>query len=235
VWVREAECGSVGCGAGEGNFNVRERPIARAQEIKDKGAVVKTVEPQSDTPSPSRLVIRVKIPVENPPPAPARRPLNKGALLGLLIVVVAGLSWLGFSMFRTESPAPVPAPRAAAPTVSSEPPPPKPSPQAEPEVPKQPALPPSPIKEVIPDVSRSARDTIRGTIRVSIRVIVDKDGNVLAATADEPGPSRYFARLSLEAARKWTFAPIASEQQRVMLVRFYFKRSGTTARASPVQ
>jgi TonB family protein len=88
---------------------------------------------------------------------------------------------------------------------------------------------------VIPDVSRSARDTIRGTIRVSIRVIVDKDGNVLAATADEPGPSRYFARLSLEAARKWTFAPIASEQQRVMLVRFYFKRSGTTARASPVQ
>jgi hypothetical protein len=215
-------------------FIVRERLIARAQEIKHKGAVVKTVEPQSDTPSPSRLVIRVKIPVENPPPAPARRPLNKGVLLVLSIVVVAGLSWLGFSMFRTEStaPAPVPAPRAAAPGVIIEPPP-KPAPQTEPEIQKQPALPPSPIKEVIPDVSRSARDTIRGTIRVSIRVIVDKDGNVLAATADEPGPSRYFARLSTEAAKKWTFGPTASEQQRVMLVRFYFKRSGTTARASP--
>jgi outer membrane biosynthesis protein TonB len=226
----------VGCGAGQGNFIVRERLIARAQEIKDKGAVVKTVEPQSDTPSPTRLVIRVKIPVENPPPAPVRRPWNKGALLGLLIVVVAGLSWLGFSMFRAEptSPAPVPSPRAAAPVVSSEPPP-KPAPQIEPEVPKQQALPPSPFNEVIPDVSRSARDTIRGTIRVSIRVIVDKDGNVLAATADEPGPSRYFARISLEAARKWIFAPVASEQQRVMLVRFYFKRSGTTARAIPAQ
>jgi TonB family protein len=162
--------------------------------------------------------------------------LHKGALLGLLIVVVAGLSWLGFSMFRTEptAPAPMPAPTAAAPAVRSELPP-QPSPQTGPAVQQQPAPSPSPTNEVIPDVPRSARDTIRGTIRVSIRVIVDKDGKVLAATADEPGPSRYFERLSVEAARKWTFAPIAAEQQRVMLVRFYFKRSGTTARASPVQ
>jgi TonB family protein len=226
----------VGCGAGQGNFIVRERLIARAKEIKDKGAVVKTVEPQSDAPSPSRLVIRVKIPVENPPPAPVRRPFNKGALLVLLIVAVAGLSWLGIRMFRTEptARAPMPAPSVAAPAISSEPPP-KPSFQTEPEVQKQPALPPSQTTEVIPDVPRSARDTIRGTIRVSIRVIVDKDGNVVAATADEPGPSRYFERLSVEAASKWTFAPVASEQQRVMLVRFYFKRSGTTARATPLQ
>jgi TonB family protein len=168
--------------------------------------------------------------VENPPPVPVRQPWNKGVLLGLLIVAVVGLSWLGFSMFRTEptspatAPVSVPAPTAAAPAVSSEPLP-QPALQVEPEAPK--------INEVLPDVSRSAQQTIRGTIRVSIRVIVDKDGNVVAATADEPGPSRYFARLSLEAARKWTFAPSASEQQRVMLVRFYFKRSGTTARAIP--
>jgi TonB family protein len=98
-----------------------------------------------------------------------------------------------------------------------------------------PAPPTSSTNEVIPDVSKSARDTVRGTIRVSVRVIVDKDGNVLAATADEPGPSRYFERISVEAARRWTFAPTAAEEQRVMLVRFYFKRSGTTARAIPAK
>jgi TonB family protein len=85
---------------------------------------------------------------------------------------------------------------------------------------------------VIPNVPRSARDTIRGTIRVSVRVVIDKDGSVLAATADDGGPSRYFERLALEAAKKWTFTPAASQEQRVMRVRFNFTRDGTTARAS---
>ncbi|MET0658852.1 MAG: TonB family protein [Steroidobacteraceae bacterium] len=94
---------------------------------------------------------------------------------------------------------------------------------------------PSSINEVIPNVPRSARETIRGTIRVSIRVIVDQEGKVLAATADEPGPSRYFERLAVEAAKKWTFAPTGSEAQRIMLVTFNFKRAGTTARAGSLQ
>ena len=104
-----------------------------------------------------------------------------------------------------------------------------------PQVQQQPDVPPSPINEVIPDVPRSARETIRGTIRVSIRVIVDKEGKVLAATADEPGPSRYFERLAVEASKKWTFTPADTEEQRIMLVRFYYKRAGTSARASSVQ
>jgi TonB family protein len=70
---------------------------------------------------------------------------------------------------------------------------------------------------------------------VSIRVIVDKDGTVLAASADEPGPSRYFERLAVAAAKKWTFTPADSAEQRIMLVRFYFKRTATTARASSPQ
>lgn len=194
---------------------------------------MKTTESQPDTPSPSRLVVRVKIPVEEPPP-PARQPLNIGlillALAGLAAVVV--LSWFAISLLRKEptSPAPAPAPSAAAPVVNEEPVPP-PAPEIKPAVQSPPAPPTSSTNEVIPDVSKSARDTVRGTIRVSIRVIVGKDGNVLAATTDEPGPSRYFERISLEAARKWTFAPTTAEEQRVMLVRFYFKRSGTTARA----
>jgi TonB family protein len=66
---------------------------------------------------------------------------------------------------------------------------------------------PSPVNEVIPDVPQSALQTIRGTVRVSVRLTVDKDGTVLAAAADDPGPSRYFERLAIEASKKWTFAP----------------------------
>ena len=95
----------------------------------------------------------------------------------------------------------MPAPSEAAPVVSDAPLP-KPATETAAEATGeisraqwQPDAPPSPINEVIPDVSRSARETIRGTIRVSIRVIVDKQGAVLDATADEPGPSRYFERL----------------------------------------
>ena len=196
---------------------------------------MKTPESQPDTPSPSRLVIRVKIPVEEPPP-PARQPLHKGALLlGLAaLAVIVVLGWFAIGMLRKEPTSPAPAPSAAAPVANEESLPP-PAPEIKPEVQPPPAPPTSSTTEVIPDVSKSARDTVRGTIRVSIRVIVDKDGNVLAATADEPGPSRYFERISVEAARKWTFPPTTAGEQRVMLVRFYFKRSGTTARAIPAK
>jgi TonB family protein len=70
---------------------------------------------------------------------------------------------------------------------------------------------------------------------VSVRVIVDKEGTVLVATAADPGPSRYFERLAIQASRKWTFAPTDSEEQRIMLVRFNFRRAGTTARANSLQ
>jgi len=131
-------------------------------------------------------------------------------------------------MFRAE-PTPAPVVTEAKPSPAAEPPPPVAAP--EPEVRKPAATPPLPINEVIPDASHSARDTIRGTIRVSIRVMIDKEGKVVAATADETGPSSYFLRLSLEAARKWTFTPSAAPEQRVMVLRFYFRRSGTTVNA----
>ena len=66
-------------------------------------------------------------------------------------------------------------------------------------------------------------------------MIVGKEGTVLVATADDPGPSRYFERLAIQASEKWTFAPTVSEEQRIMLVRFNFTRAGTTARANRLQ
>jgi hypothetical protein len=187
--------------------------------------VVKTVESESESLPLRRLVVRVKIPVEEPSPAPARPPLNRTAVLLALVVVAALLTWLGIRMFRPE---PMPAPVAIEKPPIAQAQPPAPIPAA-PEV--APAVNDQPV-QVIPDVSRNALNTISGTIRVSIRVIVAKDGTVLAATADEPGPSRYFARLATEAAKQWTFSASDSEDRRVKLVRFYFKRAGVTARVA---
>lgn len=93
----------------------------------------------------------------------------------------------------------------------------------------------SPIQEVIPSVPRSALDTIRGTVRVSVRVTINEQGAVVAASADDPGPSRYFERLALEASRKWTFTPARMQEPRTMLLRFNFTRDGASARAAPLQ
>ena len=190
-------------------------------------------------PSSSRLVIRIKLPPKGLPPVPARQPLNRGALLLVLGIVAVLLTWLGIELFSApdsvpQRPAPVaaptPAPTQSTPAVSEV----SPATPA-PEPPVATPAPNSPINEVIPNVPRSARETIQGTIRVVIRVIVAKDGTVLAATPETPGPSRYFARLALEASKKWTFAPTDSDEQRVMLVRFNFTRGGTTGRASSLQ
>lgn len=202
---------------------------------------MKTTESPSGKPSTRRLVIRVKLKPGGPPRAPGPRRLSRGVLLLIAGAVAILLSWVGIRMFRAE-PTSAPAPRDVAPVVSNEPLP-KPatetaetrSVEAAPKVVEQPEASPSPINEVIPDVPRSARETIRGTIRVSVRVIVGKDGTVVLATAEERGPSRYFERLALEASRKWTFAPQDSAEQRVALVWFNFKRAGTTARADPLQ
>jgi TonB family protein len=87
------------------------------------------------------------------------------------------------------------------------------------------------VHEEIPSVPQRARRTIRGHIHVSVRVIVDQDGNVTAALVDSAGPSRYFARLAIEAAKKWTFAPAPSEPRRLKSVRFDFGREGTSGHA----
>ena len=90
------------------------------------------------------------------------------------------------------------------------------------------------VREVLPDVPQRARRTIRGNVKVSIRVIVEQDGTVFAALVEHRGPSRYFERLAIDAAKKWTFPPADHSAQRLMLVSFAFNRDGTTAEAVPL-
>jgi len=87
------------------------------------------------------------------------------------------------------------------------------------------------IDEVTPAPSQGALQTIRGTVRVAIRVTIDQQGRVIATTAETPGPSRYFERLSVDAAKKWRFQPTSSNAARTALLRFHFTRDGATATA----
>jgi TonB family protein len=94
---------------------------------------------------------------------------------------------------------------------------------------------PSVLHEEIPDVPRSARNTIHGHIKVAVRVTVDGSGSVIHAALENPGSSKYFARLATEAARKWKFAPADNQVSRKWLLRFDFTRAGALGHASSPQ
>lgn len=87
------------------------------------------------------------------------------------------------------------------------------------------------VQQILPDVSRAALHTIHGTVRVNVRVRVDHSGNVAGAELASSGPSRYFARKSLEAAQNWKFAPGQGVGSPVV-VHFEFTNNGTRAFAT---
>jgi TonB family protein len=86
------------------------------------------------------------------------------------------------------------------------------------------------VQQVSPDVSRSARNTIQGKIRVRVRLNVDSSGKVVRAKFDSPGPSKYFASRALQAAQRWTFKPPQVDGKAVAsewILKFEFGRVGT--------
>lgn len=88
------------------------------------------------------------------------------------------------------------------------------------------------LDQVLPDVPQKALDTIRGTVRVAVRIRVSPDGSVSSTELDSPGPSKYFADKALEAARKWEFMSPEADGHSVAsewLVRFEFKPTSTKA------
>ena len=86
------------------------------------------------------------------------------------------------------------------------------------------------VHRAMPDVSRRALHTIHGHVRVAVKLNVDPSGNVVRANLSSPGPSKYFARKSLEAAKNWKFAPAQMNGEPVpseWVVHFAFARAGT--------
>jgi len=85
-------------------------------------------------------------------------------------------------------------------------------------------------QRVLPEVLESARNTIRGTVKVAVRVDVDRSGDVESAELESHGPSKYFARTALEAAQLWRFKPPMVGGRGVLstwTLRFEFTRGGT--------
>jgi len=92
------------------------------------------------------------------------------------------------------------------------------------------------LRQVLPEVSRSAQSTIHGRLKVGVQVSVDTSGNVSQAKLISPGPSRYFASQALAAARGWKFNPPQRDGQASLsewILRFQFGRTST--QVSPAQ
>lgn len=88
----------------------------------------------------------------------------------------------------------------------------------------------------VPNLLPSALKSIHGDLNVKVKVAVDADGNVESASLDSPGPSKYFARVSLEAAQKWKFKPVQVDGKAVAstwMLRFKFTQAG--AQITPVK
>ena len=93
------------------------------------------------------------------------------------------------------------------------------------------------IQQILPDVARSARNTVHGRIKITVRASVDSSGKVVATKFVTRGPSKYFARLSQQAAERWTFRPPQVSGQDVSSqwnLRFEFTRTSTDAQSTQV-
>ncbi|MGB8521980.1 MAG: TonB family protein [Candidatus Acidiferrales bacterium] len=87
------------------------------------------------------------------------------------------------------------------------------------------------LQQILPDAPQKARDTIRGKVRVSVKVHVNESGAVTEASFAAPGPSPYFADRTLKAAQLWKFTPAKLDGRNVpsdWLLRFEIDPASTT-------
>jgi TonB family protein len=162
-----------------------------------------------------------------PAPSPSKARLLVPAIAVSVIVLVA--IWAGMRPFRsrpnstppTSSTAQSASPQALSPAAASQ----------SSGTPLSAAA--AVLHQEIPALSRGTRDSIRGQIKVAVLVTVDRAGNVIGETVENRGSSKYFARASLEAAKKWRFAPADSQDSRQWLLQFEFSRSGAAGQAVP--
>jgi TonB family protein len=94
------------------------------------------------------------------------------------------------------------------------------------------------IERVMPQIPAEALHSIRGKIRIQVRVNVDEAGRVSEARLKSPGPSRYFAGKALEAARGWKFKPPVENGQPVRsqwVVQFTLNRRAIDDSLIPVK
>jgi TonB family protein len=90
---------------------------------------------------------------------------------------------------------------------------------------------------VLPKVSPRSLNTITGKVKVTVKLAVDPNGKVTNAALQSAGPSEYFAKVALEASRRWKFNPPQTGGGPVpsqWLLRYAFGRGGVEVHPSQV-
>jgi TonB family protein len=156
---------------------------------------------------------------------------SRRMLIPIAVLVAVGLGWRIFHKSSSEptedKPVNIVAPAEPAPAAKPAPTaPPKPAPAAATAAPYSKG---GVVRQVLPDIPRSAMNTINGTIKIAVRVDVDSSGKVTGTKLTSAGPSKYFAGQVVQAARRWEFsAPVVNGQPTTSawVLRFRLKRSG---------
>lgn len=194
------------------------------------------------------------VPAEPEAPLPPQRSSKRGPIAAAMLAAVVLVSLIVYFSREKSAPSPTSATTEqqaaqAAPQPSTHTAPqtvaPQPAPQTAPAAASkpgaaQPVAPPRKavasggevVHQVLPDVSKSAQNTITGTVKVGVRIEVDPSGKVTTAKLTSPGPSKYFAGLALKAAQRWEFAaPVVDGKPTASTwtIQFRFKRTSTQA------
>jgi protein TonB len=212
------------------SYNPAARPSAMALQVQFGFTPEAPLEPapravMAEARGP--LVAEAPGPSAPPPQAPDPRG-HTPAIVALAFLILVAAVWTDLRLFRAHPNSQAPA----ATTQTSAPQPAAMTPTAAPNPPAH-RPPPAAVHEQMPDVLRSALQTIHGRIKIAVLVVVDRSGTVIDANLKNTGPSSYFARRATEAARKWTFAPADGPATRQWLLRFEFTHSGVTGVATP--
>jgi hypothetical protein len=195
-------------------------------ELEEPG----TVQPVPEAPVPKPPDVR---PIS---PTPARSRISPGLVAGVIILLSAAV-WGGMHLMRAQ-PRPQPKSTLAPPLPAAIPSAPARASAAAPAPLPMSAPPPAAasrtvLHKEIPVVPGGALRTVRGHIRVTVRVTVDPSGKVVDEAIRYPGSSKYFARLAADAAKKWRFDRAANPAPREWLLQFEFSREGASANVEP--
>jgi TonB family protein len=93
------------------------------------------------------------------------------------------------------------------------------------------------LTQVLPDVSQKSRNTIHGTVRVVVKVLVNASGDVSSAEVASAS-SHFFADAALKSARRWDFAPAKVDGAAVpseWLLHFDFTQTDTKVTPLPTK
>jgi serine/threonine protein kinase len=209
------------------NPNPAARPTIAELEAQFKPALPPTA---PSIPPPANIAISPPASIESARQTPRERPHKARLLIPAVAVsaLVVLAIWAGTHRSQVH---PIVAPAASRAEQAASPPAYSPL-----------AAAPNPVSstsaaavqhEEIPALSRASRESIRGQIKVTVLVTVDRSGKVIAESLQTQGSSKYFAHLATEAAKDWRFAPADNPASRQWLLRFEFSRSGANGQALP--